>query len=216
MKNMNKPHNLYIHIPFCASKCNYCAFYSAACATPDWDGFCDGILTEIDHWYDILGKITVPTIFFGGGTPSLMPPHIFAKIMWYIKNRFLVPDDAEVSVESNPGTIDKDKLKEFQSNGMNRLSIGIQSLNNQELKFLGRRHDAATATKLIKSAKDLGLHVSGDFMYGLPGQTVEDVRTLCQSINELDMEHCSMYELSLEPGTPFSKMNLKMPDNETM
>lgn len=213
---MNNPHNLYFHVPFCASKCNYCAFYSAACANPDWDGYCDGILAEIDTWADTLGRVTVPTIFFGGGTPSLMPAAVFKKIINHVKQRFDVTNDCEISLESNPGTIDRDKLQEFVTAGMNRLSIGIQSLDDNELKFLGRKHDAATAIRLIKDAQDLGLRVSGDFIYGLPGQTAQTVKNLCEQINELGLEHCSMYELSIEPGTPFSKMNLIMPDNETM
>lgn len=213
---MTKSHNLYFHVPFCQTKCNYCAFYSSACANPDWTKYCDGILAEIDNWAIRLKKITVPTIFFGGGTPSLMPVDIFARIITKVRDKFNLSTDCEVSLESNPGTLDCKKLSEFQKLGVNRLSIGIQSLNDDELKFLGRCHDAATATQLVRDAKDLGLRVSGDFIYGLPGQTVTDVRKLCEQINELGLEHCSMYELSIEPDTPFSKMNLEMPDNETM
>jgi oxygen-independent coproporphyrinogen-3 oxidase len=213
---MTNDHNLYLHVPFCASKCRYCAFYSIVCANPDWDGFRDGILAEIDGWHSKLGKVTVPTIFFGGGTPSLMPPRVFAEIIEHIKRRFIMMDDVEISLESNPGTIDKDKLVQFQSAGMNRLSIGIQSLKDDELKFLGRGHNADDARRLIQDARDLGLRMSGDFIYGLPGQTVEDVQNLCRSVNDLGLEHCSMYELSIEQGTPFAGMNLQIPDNETM
>lgn len=213
---MEKPHNLYIHVPFCASKCNYCAFYSRACADIDWDNYAQNIISEIKQWADKLGKIDIPTIFFGGGTPSLMPVTVFGEIMDAIRDQFNVPDNCEVTIESNPGTITRDRLIGFMDAGVNRLSVGIQSLNDTELQFLGRKHSAADAVNLIKTAMGLGLHVSGDFIYGLPGQTVADVAKLCKQINDLGIKHCSMYELSIEAGTPFSKMNLVMPDNETM
>jgi oxygen-independent coproporphyrinogen-3 oxidase len=128
----------------------------------------------------------------------------------------LVPYDCEISLESNPGTIDGDKLRQIQSIGMNRLSVGVQSLDNEDLRFLGRRHNVADAVRLIQDSIDLGLRVSADFIYGLPGQTAHDVENLCGRINKLGLRHCSMYELSIEPGTPLSKMNLTMPRNEEM
>ncbi|MDR0741404.1 MAG: radical SAM family heme chaperone HemW [Rickettsiales bacterium] len=213
---MNHPHNLYFHVPFCDSKCRYCAFYSTACANPDWDGYCGRILSELDRWHAKLGHAVVPTIFFGGGTPSLMPSKVFARIINYVRHKFDIVDDAEITLESNPGTIGGDRLAEFRSAGMNRLSIGIQSLKIDDLEFLGRRHDVAAAIRLIQDARNLGLRVSGDFIYGLPGQTVGDVENLCRQINELGLEHCSMYELSIEPGTPFARMSLEMPDNGAM
>jgi oxygen-independent coproporphyrinogen-3 oxidase len=213
---MSNSHNLYFHVPFCKSKCNYCAFYSIACANPDWDGYCGRILREIDRWHDGMGKIDVPTIFFGGGTPSLMPTNVFARIMDQVRQKFSVAPGAEVTLESNPGTIDRGRLIEFQSAGANRLSVGVQSLDDDELRFLGRGHNAAAAVRLIRDAQDLGLRVSGDFIYGLPKHTAGDVIKLCRRINELGLEHCSMYELSIEPGTPFARMNPDMPDNETM
>lgn len=210
------PHNFYIHVPFCASKCNYCAFYSHCPTEPDWDGYCAKILCEVDFWADKLGKIDIPTVFFGGGTPSLMPTDIFAKIMNAIRARFNVLPNAEITIESNPKTLDAKWLSEFAYAGVNRLSIGIQSLNDDDLKFLGRRHSVSDAIDLIQTATDMGLRVSADFIYGLPGQTVSDVNKLCEQINKLPLTHCSMYELSIEPGTPFAKMNLDMPDNDTM
>ncbi len=218
--NPTIPHNLYFHVPFCASKCNYCAFYSCAIDNFDgghvWNSYLKQILSEIDFWAARMGKIPVTTIFFGGGTPSLMPTDVFAQIMTAVKTRFDVELDCEVTLESNPGTINAARLAEFQSAGVNRLSIGVQALNDTDLEFLGRRHDVATALELIKTATGMGLRVSADFIYGLPGQTVADVKKLCGQINKLNLEHCSMYELSIEPGTPFAKMNLTMPDNETM
>ena len=135
---MTFAHNIYIHVPFCISKCNYCAFFSRACATPDWDSYTNGIIREIDYWTEKLGKIDVPTIFFGGGTPSLMPTEYFAKIMNQLYAKFNIEPDTETTLESNPKTIDSKRLDEFISLGVNRISIGVQSLNDDELKFLGR------------------------------------------------------------------------------
>ncbi|MDL2296001.1 radical SAM family heme chaperone HemW [Lachnospiraceae bacterium OttesenSCG-928-E19] len=213
---MNKPHNLYFHIPYCASKCRYCAFYSMPCANPEWDSFADGILAEIDHWSKIMGKIDIPTIFFGGGTPSLMPVVVFERIMNAVRENFNVLPDCEITVECNPGTITAEKLIAFQKIGMNRISVGVQSFDDDILKFMGRCHNANTALDLINKSLDLGLRVSADFIYGLPNQTVDDVKNLCNQINNLGIEHCSMYELIIEPGTPFADMKLDVPDNETM
>ena len=216
MDTMTIPHNIYIHVPFCMSKCNYCAFFSHACATPDWRTYTDGILHEIDYWSDKLGKISVPTIFFGGGTPSLMPTNNFGEILTRIRNRFDVAPNAEITIESNPGTLNATRLDEFILHGVNRLSIGVQSLNDEELHFLGRRHSASDALRLINAAQNRGIRVSADFIYGLPDHTAKSVEKLCHDINTIGLTHCSMYELTIEPDTPFGKMNLKMPSNTEM
>lgn len=209
-------HNLYIHVPFCMSKCNYCAFYSFACKNPDWQEYSDNICKELRFWADKLGKIDIPTIFFGGGTPSLMPNSVFEKIINCIKDCFNVLTGCEITLESNPGTIDKNKLSDFVKNGVNRLSVGVQSLKDKDLIFLGRRHDAKTATDLLDVAMNMGLRVSADFIYGLPNQGVKDVIDLCGNVNKLGLSHVSLYELTIEKDTPFGQMNLNMPDNSTM
>ena len=213
---MNKAHNLYIHVPFCVSKCNYCAFYSFACKNPDWVEYANKICDELKFWSQKLGKIQIPTIFFGGGTPSLMPVLIFEQIINCINQNFIVDENCEITLESNPGTLDTDKLSDFVSNGVNRLSVGVQSLNDEELKFLGRRHDVKTAINLLENAQNMNLRVSADFIYGLPNQKTDNVINLCENINKLGLTHVSMYELTIEEKTPFGKMNLKMPDNEEM
>lgn len=210
------PHNLYIHVPYCQSKCNYCAFFSHACAHPNWDAYTEKICSEIIFWGQSLGKTDVPTIFFGGGTPSLMPVDCFGRIIKTIEQHFNILPDAEITLESNPGTLDAGRLRDFYVAGVNRLSIGVQALSDERLLFLGRRHSVADAMGLLDSANNLGLRVSADFIYGLPGDTVADIIELCQSINKLSLTHCSLYELSIEPGTPFWKMGLDMPDNEAM
>ena len=216
MNNMNCPHNFYIHVPFCMSKCRYCAFYSVACANPDWEKYVHDITAEITFWANKLGKIQIPSIFFGGGTPSLMPSNVFERIINSVYDNFDVLKDCEITLESNPGTLSADKLKSFVSNGVNRLSVGVQSLKNEELEFLGRKHNVAQALNLLEIAMDIGLRVSGDFIYGLPNQNVQSVIDLCKGINKIGLKHASLYELTIEPDTPFGKMNLSMPDNEMM
>ena len=213
---MKTQHNIYIHVPFCVSKCKYCAFFSRACAKPDWDTYVTRILSEIDYWAEKLGKIDVPTIFFGGGTPSLIPTKHFAQIMNHLRNKFNIADDAEITIESNPGTLDSTCLDEFIGHGVNRLSIGVQSLNDDELVFLGRRHSVADAMRLIESAMTRDIRVSADFIYGLPNHNTKTVEKLCRDINQIGLNHCSMYELTIEPTTPFGKMNLDMPSNNEM
>ena len=213
---MIQSHNIYIHVPFCISKCNYCAFFSHACAHPDWDAYADKIINEIWYWANMLGKTSVPTVFFGGGTPSLMPVKIFERIIGALRENFSVDDNCEITLESNPGTIDAEKLKNFISAGVNRISIGVQSFDDKKLKFLGRRHDAKTALDFINTAMKNNIRVSADFIYGLPGDTVRDVIQTCKQINSVGLQHCSMYELTLEPNTPFARMNLQMPSDDAL
>ena len=213
---MNKPHNIYVHVPFCVKKCNYCAFFSRACVNINWDDYKDKIVAEIRYFGKKLGKITVPTIFFGGGTPSMMPSKTFAAIMSELERNFNLQNDTEITVESNPKTLDRTKLNEFCTIGMNRLSIGVQSFDDEKLKFLGRIHSADDAMNLVENALRCKIRVSCDFIYGLPGENVKDVIRMCDQINNLGITHCSMYELTIEPNTPFAKMNLNMPDNDTM
>lgn len=212
----NPAHNIYIHVPYCMSKCNYCAFFSRACSTPDWEEYANNICSEIDFWGQRLGRIDVPTIFFGGGTPSLMPVNVFEKIINTIRDNFNLDIGAEITLESNPGTLDKEKLNDFKYAGMNRLSIGVQSLDDEKLRFLGRRHTVQDALDLIGVAQKMGLRVSADFIYGLPGDTEKSVIEMCGQINQIGLNHLSMYELTIEENTPFGKMNLDMPANTEM
>jgi len=192
--------NLYIHVPFCVRKCNYCAFYSACPDVIDWDGYVGEIFQQLNEFQ--IDSYKIDTIFFGGGTPSLMPAKYAEKI---IKKLRLMPD-AEWTLEANPKTINVNGLKDWKNLGLNRLSIGIQSFNDDDLKFLGRVHTVQDSMELLTGANDLGLRVSGDFIYGLPYQTVDDVRHLCAAINESGLKHASLYELTIEKGTPFQNL----------
>ena len=208
-------HNIYIHVPFCAAKCRYCAFYSVADA-PDWAGYADGVIRDIEYWADKLGRVNAPTIFFGGGTPSIMPVETFEKIMSALRQNFDVGGTCEITIEANPGTLDAARLGEFIAAGVNRISIGVQSLDDEALKFLGRRHSVQDARDLVHAAQDAKIRVSCDFMYGLPGQSILDVRKMCRDILGLGIQHASLYELSVEPGTPFAAQKIQVPANEIM
>ena len=145
-----------------------------------------------------------------------MPTNCFAKIMQALNDNFDVLPGCEVTLESNPGTLDEMRLDEFTANGVNRLSIGVQSFYDDELLFLGRRHNAVVARNLIELAQKRGIRVSADFIYGIPGHNVQSVEKLCNQINEIGISHCSMYELTIEENTPFGKMQLSMPTNDEM
>lgn len=209
-------HNIYIHVPFCKSKCKYCAFFSHPCPYPDWDRYTESICDEIAYFGQKLGKVLVPTVFFGGGTPSLVPQVNMLRIISALKKYFIIPDGAEITLEANPATIDKDKLSALQQMGFNRLSVGVQRLDDNELQFLGRTHTARDAFELLNVAMDFGMRVSADFIYGIPGDTVESITKMCKQINTIGLTHCSLYELTIEKDTPFGKMNLDMPKNEEM
>lgn len=156
------------------------------------------------------------TIFFGGGTPSLMPVESMAKIINRIAQNFHIPPDCEISLEANPGTLDATRLDEFIAAGITRLSIGVQSLDDARLNFLGRRHNAADAMRLLNASMRRNIQASADFIYGLPGDTPEYITQLCHQINDIGLQHCSMYELTIEANTPLGQMKLDMPDNNAM
>ncbi len=183
---------------------------------PDWDKYANEICRELEYWGTILGPADIPTIFFGGGTPSLMPTSTFSQIMNKINHCFRIAKDCEVTLESNPGTLDAARMTEFIESGVNRLSVGVQSLNDTELEFMGRRHTVHDALGLLDAAGKRGIRVSADFIYGLPGHTADTVIGMCRDINRLGLQHCSMYELTIEPDTPFGKMGLEMPSNNEM
>ena len=209
-------YNLYIHVPFCVSKCKYCCFYSVASLKPNWKEFEKNIISEIKFWHEKLGKIKIETIFFGGGTPSLMPEKVFENILNSISYHFKVDKNIEITIEANPGTLDTEKLNNLKTIGMNRLSVGMQSFKDDELKFMGRIHNAKQAIDLIESANKINLNISADFIYGLPNQNTKDIKELCNNINNLEISHCSLYELSIEKNTPFYNMNLKRPNDEIL
>jgi oxygen-independent coproporphyrinogen III oxidase len=192
--------NLYVHVPFCKKKCNYCAFHSTCPTVIDWDKYTDEIISQLNQFH--IQDYHINTVFFGGGTPSLMPVKYGDKII----SKLNMAPGCEWTLESNPKTISSLELKDWKDLGLNRLSIGIQSFDDKELEFLGRIHNVADALKLIDAANDLNLRVSGDFIYGLPGQIVSNVIKLCEQINNTGLKHASLYELTIEQGTKFQDL----------
>jgi oxygen-independent coproporphyrinogen-3 oxidase len=191
---------LYIHIPFCRRKCRYCSFTSFAGREAEIPAYVSALKKEIDK---CAGGESVGSIYFGGGTPSLLTAGQAGEILATVRFCFSVSPAAEISIEANPGTIDEACLKAVRMLGVNRLSLGVQSLNDDELKLLGRIHSAAQAQEAFCLARQSGFdNVNLDLIYGLPGQSLEDWRNTLEKALALAPEHLSLYALSLEPGTP--------------
>ncbi len=200
---------LYIHIPFCDHKCIYCDFYSII-TTDNISNFLQAVKTEIKHYSRFYNDDRIfSSIYFGGGTPSLMEPFYLEEIISSIKNNYSVSEDAEITMETNPGTVNKTKLSEFREIGINRLSIGIQSFHDDELKFLTRIHDKGTAVKTVYNAVEAGFeNINIDLIFNLPGQTKEKWEYNLHQAVDLPIKHISAYSLILEHGTILNKMVL--------
>lgn len=200
---------LYIHIPFCDHKCIYCDFYSII-TSDNISSFLQSLKNEIKHYSENYSSNRIITsIFFGGGTPSLMKPEYLKEIISSIGENFNVSDDAEITMETNPGTVDKDKLRKFKTSGINRISIGVQSFNNDELKFLTRIHNRNTAVETLHIASEVGFeNISLDLIFNLPGQTKKIWLSNLKQAIQLPIKHISTYSLILERGTILNKMVL--------
>lgn len=207
--NFLKNSALYIHIPFCDHKCIYCDFYSII-TSDNISSFLKSLKKEINYFAGIYSADRVFTsIFFGGGTPSLMQPDYLHEIINHLKSKFKISDDAEITMETNPGTVDKFKLSEFKKAGINRISIGIQSFDDDELKFLTRIHDKQTAIKTVYNAADVGFeNISVDLIFNLPNQTKKRWINNLKTAIKLPIKHISTYSLILERGTILNKMVL--------
>ena len=200
---------IYVHIPFCDHKCIYCDFYSII-TSDNISSFLQSLKKEIKYYAESYSSDRIITsIFFGGGTPSLMHPEYLEEIISSIAENYKVSADAEITMETNPGTVDKEKLKKFRIAGINRISIGVQSFNDDELKFLTRIHNSITAVETLHNASDAGFeNISLDLIFNLPGQTKQMwLNNLKQAI-KLPITHISAYSLILERGTILNKMIL--------
>lgn len=208
------PFGIYLHWPFCRSKCPYCDFASFPAREIDFSAWEKAYVRSLEsHAARTKGK-TVSTIFFGGGTPSLMPPELTAALLTAIRRLWPVEDNAEISMEANPGTLDAPKMRGFAAAGVNRLSIGVQALEDGSLKFLGRLHDTETALKALRDARNIFPEVSADFIYARPNQTLQNWKEELERILELNLSHLSLYQLTLEEGTFFHKKGLELPEEE--
>ena len=195
---------LYIHIPFCEKKCAYCDFLSFPRGKDVQKQYVDKLLSEIEQKSGDFRDAEVPSVFIGGGTPSILEPSQIRDIMGGLRESFCIRKDAEISMEANPGTVNGDKLEIYRQAGINRLSFGLQSADNRELKLLGRIHTWETFLLSYQKARECGFkNINVDLMSALPGQTVESwMETLHRTV-ELMPEHISAYSLILEEGTPF-------------
>ncbi|MHB9040448.1 MAG: radical SAM family heme chaperone HemW [Melioribacteraceae bacterium] len=200
---------IYIHIPFCDHKCIYCDFYSIV-SYENVSSYLIALKKEIDFFSEKYSEDRkIISLFFGGGTPSFMEPEYISEIIRHLKKNFHFVDDAEITLETNPGTVSKEKLRKFREIGINRISIGIQSFDEDELKFLTRIHDSKTAIKTVQDAAYSGFdNISIDLIFNLPKQTKEIWRSNLEQAVKLPVKHISAYSLILERGTILNKMVL--------
>jgi oxygen-independent coproporphyrinogen-3 oxidase len=196
---------LYVHIPFCVKKCDYCDFLSAPATEEMKKNYIRALLSEIRSYRGKTNGYTVPTVFIGGGTPSAISASYIEKLMEEIRDTFLVDSDRlEATIEVNPGTVTREKLLAYQRAGINRLSFGLQSTDDRELKMLGRIHSYEEFRDNYELAREVGFHnINIDLMSSLPGQTVQTWENSLRTVTALKPEHISAYSLIIEEGTPF-------------
>lgn len=199
--------SLYLHIPFCSSKCSYCDFYSQVGSDEHLELYTNQLIHNID-----LLQQTYPqeppctTIYFGGGTPSLLTASQIDRILTAVAGTFGIATGAEITLEANPGTVDLQQLKDYRHAGANRLSLGLQSLEDKNLKMLGRRHDSSQAISCVNHARRAGFdNLSLDLIFALPDQTLTGLKTELNRLLALQPEHISIYGLTFEEGTDFER-----------
>lgn len=193
---------IYIHIPFCVKKCNYCAFLSGPAGPEVRQEYVNHLIKEIR-----LRSREVPeadTIYFGGGTPSLLTPEQIGRILEEVRSAFQISEDAEVTLEANPGTLTAESLEGYRKTGINRLSMGVQSMDDRRLRYLGRIHTAEEVRRDVKMAREVGFrNINLDLVFAIPGTGVSDALEDLEAIAALEPEHISFYSLQLEEGTSF-------------
>ncbi|MCM0019623.1 MAG: radical SAM family heme chaperone HemW [Tagaea sp.] len=197
---------IYVHWPFCKSKCPYCDFNSHVRERIDEESWAKALLAELDHYAALTPGRTVSSVFFGGGTPSLMNPHTAAAVLDRIATRWRIAEDPEITLEANPNSAEAERFAGFKAAGVERLSIGVQALDDKALKFLGRGHDMREAKHAIDRAASLFERFSFDLIYARPDQTVPDWQDELRAALALGPSHLSVYQLTLEPGTRFTQM----------
>ncbi|MCC8370683.1 MAG: radical SAM family heme chaperone HemW [Rickettsia endosymbiont of Stiretrus anchorago] len=210
--------SIYIHWPFCLSKCPYCDFNSHIANSIDDNNWLKSYEKEIEYFKDIIQDKYIKSIFFGGGTPSLMNPKIVEGIINKIKGLARIDKQTEITLEANPTSFETEKFKAFKAAGINRVSIGVQSLREDDLKKLGRTYDSLQAIKTIESANKIFSRVSFDLIYARSGQELKDWQQELKQAMELVTGHISLYQLTIEKGTPFYKLfhdgNLILPSSD--
>ncbi len=217
MKNRkeNSSMEIYIHIPFCIRKCDYCDFLSGPSGPEEQADYVQALLREIQAVEKGEGR-SVSSIFIGGGTPSVLDERLLGDILREIRNRFKMEEDAEITIEVNPGTANIGKLQAYREMGINRLSIGLQSPEDRELKILGRIHNYGQFLETYQEARTVGFdNINIDLMSAIPDQTYEGWMKNLRTVAELEPEHISAYSLIVEEGTPFAARKLNLPDEDT-
>lgn len=210
-----EPFGLYIHVPFCAGKCPYCDFYSVPPAAETVDGYLSRTLALAEEYGGACAQ-AVQTVYFGGGTPSLLGAGKLTALLEGIGKHFHIAPNPEITCEVNPGTVDGTFFRELRAGGFNRISMGLQSANEDELRLLGRRHTAGEVEKAVGAARAGGFqNLSLDLMLSLPGSSEKSLLRSIDFAAELEPEHISAYLLKIEPGTPFAARNLILPDDDT-
>ncbi|MBO7540768.1 MAG: radical SAM family heme chaperone HemW [Bacteroidales bacterium] len=197
---------IYVHIPFCRQKCIYCAFYSVPCRNPQpVEEYVDALCSEIALRKNDLPDEKAETLYFGGGTPSLLSPEMIGKISRALAENFDMSQLQEFTFEANPEQLTKDYLHQIKALGVNRLSIGVQSFSDTDLKFLNRRHTAQQAVQALKTAQDSGFdNISIDLIYGIPQS--DSWQSNLAIVETLDVQHLSCYALTMEPGTAYARL----------
>ncbi len=207
---MNPNTSIYIHIPFCKHRCAYCDFNTYAGQEDSIPAYVNALINEINFVGQRAEQMNIHTVFFGGGTPSLLSALQFDSILRALRSAFTLTADAEISIEANPGTISPEKLNAIRESGINRISFGVQSANTEELRMLERIHDFFTVIEAVSTARKAGFdNLNLDLIYGLPEQTLTSWQTTLQRIVDLHPEHISAYALTLEHGTPFGRWSSK-------
>lgn len=203
---MKKELELYLHIPFCVSKCKYCDFLSAPSGEEQRQIYVERLCRRIRYWSDVIHNYgyEIVSIFVGGGTPSILTEAQITQVFEAVHESFPIRGDAEITLEMNPGTDVKDKLPVYRELGINRLSMGLQSADNEELKCLGRIHTYEDFRQVYQWAREAGFtNINVDLMSAIPGQTLESYEDTLRKVADLEPEHISAYSLIIEEGTPF-------------
>ncbi|MET4692640.1 radical SAM family heme chaperone HemW [Endozoicomonas lisbonensis] len=212
------PLSLYVHIPWCVKKCPYCDFNSHALkgGLPE-QTYVDALLQDFDQELEAIQDRPLQSIFFGGGTPSLMSAEGFDRLLQGLQQRIAFADDIEITMEANPGTYEHDRFRRYRDVGINRLSLGVQSFQDEKLKALGRIHCAAEAREAIASLQAIGFdNFNIDLMHGLPGQTTEDALFDLKTAIDLKPTHLSWYQLTIEPNTIFYSKTPVLPEDDEL
>ena len=204
---MRRELELYIHIPFCVKKCAYCDFLSGPASNQQIEEYVQALIEEIRYYKEFVKKYEVSTVFWGGGTPSLLTGEQMKALMETLRQTFFIRQNAEITMEANPGTVTVEKLLACQKAGINRISFGLQSVNNEELKMLGRIHTYEEFLESYEAARKAGFqNINVDLISAIPKQTVRSWEQTLQTIISLQPEHISAYSLIVEEGTPFAKL----------